>query len=405
MGVPQELQAARLRLVLDKPYIATALWQLIPIETPDMAKNMPGPIGVDQWWHLYYDPALLAKTSTKELAAILYHEINHLLRNHHERNAHETEQGNGLIANLAADCEINDDIPDIPEWAVKPSSFGFPPNLLNEEYLELLKKNAKKVKVQVNIGAGKCGSCATGEKGAAGEQPPDKDGKGSGPGIHGIGKAEAELIRRAVAEAVRQAAAEGRGDIPGSLARWADVLLHPVVDWKKELASSIRQTLSYVAGRVDFTYKRRARRQSVMSHFVLPGMQAPAPQVAVVVDTSGSIDDDQLKAALAEIDGIIKATGHNHVGFVCVDAAIHFAGNVRDVRQVKKRLKGGGGTDMRLGITAALELKPRPHLVVLLTDGLTPWPSQPLQKARLIVVLSQKDVAGVPTWAKTITIV
>ncbi len=37
-------------------------------------------------------------------------------------------------------------------------------------------------------------------------------------------------------------------------------------------------------------------------------------------------------------------------------------------------LIGGGGTDLRAGFAKALRANPRPDVVVVLTDGQTPWP-------------------------------
>ena len=44
-------------------------------------------------------------------------------------------------------------------------------------------------------------------------------------------------------------------------------------------------------------------------------------------------------------------------------------------------LLGGGGTDMGAGLAKAAELRPRPDLIIVLTDGYTPWPSAPPPRA------------------------
>lgn len=88
-------------------------------------------------------------------------------------------------------------------------------------------------------------------------------------------------------------------------------------------------------------------------------------------------------------------------GLAC-DAHAATARHVRNPRDVQ--LIGGGGTDMRVGITAALALKPAPDVIVVLTDGDTPWPDAPI-RARLIAVLTRDHaLTRVPTWARGIVV-
>jgi hypothetical protein len=61
---------------------------------------------------------------------------------------------------------------------------------------------------------------------------------------------------------------------------------------------------------------------------------------------------------------------------------------------------------MGAGLTAAALLSPRPHIIVVFTDGHTPWPDAPPRKVdSVIVVLSDPATQPqVPKWARIITI-
>jgi hypothetical protein len=63
---------------------------------------------------------------------------------------------------------------------------------------------------------------------------------------------------------------------------------------------------------------------------------------------------------------------------------------------------------MGAGIEAAAELKPRPSVVIVLTDGFTPWPHRPPAGLKVIVgLLSQGYGSGnwrPPEWARTVVI-
>lgn len=68
------------------------------------------------------------------------------------------------------------------------------------------------------------------------------------------------------------------------------------------------------------------------------------------------------------------------------------------------QLPGGGGTDMGSGIQAAQQVRPSPHILVVFTDGYTPWPEQqPREFASVIVFLSEGTAQdNVPAWARYI---
>ena len=78
-------------------------------------------------------------------------------------------------------------------------------------------------------------------------------------------------------------------------------------------------------------------------------------------------------------------------------------------------LIGGGGTDLRSGFARALRSTPRPDVIVALTDGQTPWPSEQ-PSCRTVVGLFPRPARrvnendpdyepdGPPSWARVVTI-
>jgi predicted metal-dependent peptidase len=86
------------------------------------------------------------------------------------------------------------------------------------------------------------------------------------------------------------------------------------------------------------------------------------------------MSDLELGSALLEVAAITRAVGGRGdlVSVVSCDAAAHRVGPM--CRGEGIPLLGGGGTDLRAGFTTALRARPRPDVVVALTDGQTPWP-------------------------------
>jgi predicted metal-dependent peptidase len=479
VSLPLSLQAARFALLRRRPYLAAAVMALQPVARPGL-----GTLAVDEHWRLYYDPAVADAWSVDALAGVLYHEVCHLLRAHHDR----LRSWDPRAANLAGDAEINDDLAGegirLPEGAIYPRTIGQPDHLLAEEYAQALqgrdssqsggagrggrdshggqrgagasaggheggeRREASgagggdsahdaaeeaagsggggEESVQAAggtqgsdegsaqgagsegdapsqapaPGCGRCGSCATGRR--AWWEDPAPGEPGAAPGTS---RAGAEILRRQVAEAVRRhSRGSPPGTIPGQWARWADeILAPPAVDWRRELGALVRGALRHEMGAVDYTYARPSRRQPAVPDVALPSLRRPAPQVAVVVDTSGSIDDSLLARALSELQGILRAAGLEGARVLGVDTRVQGRARAVSARQARWALRGGGGTDMGAGIAAALRERPRPDVIVVLTDGLTPWPDRSPTGARVVVGLLGQG-GTVPSWARSVRI-
>ncbi len=82
------LQAARVRASYQRAYFAPALFNMIPVQTDQIAS-----MAVDAHWRLYYNDAWLASHTVEENAAVLIHEVSHLLRDHGARKQAAAVQG------------------------------------------------------------------------------------------------------------------------------------------------------------------------------------------------------------------------------------------------------------------------------------------------------------------------
>jgi predicted metal-dependent peptidase len=129
-------------------------------------------------------------------------------------------------------------------------------------------------------------------------------------------------------------------------------------------------------------------------------MVKPEPRVSIVVDTSGSMGQEDLEMAVGEIKGILAAMGNRTAKYYACDAAVHIAKQIQSVTQVE--FKGGGGTDMCVGIQRAVDDRPKPDILVVITDAYTPWPEKapPCKMVACVVNESEKG----PAYAKTVNI-
>ncbi|HLK75706.1 MAG TPA: VWA-like domain-containing protein [Streptosporangiaceae bacterium] len=394
------LAAARLWATDRFPYLATGLFGAEVVAAPGS-----GTVSVDESWRMRADPELTAHWTAAQLGSVLVHHVCHLLRTHGERaQAAGVSAPDARLWIQAADAEINDDLVpaglDLPGRPVLPADLGAPDGLLAEQYFQASTTARSAENKNEDGAAKKMSMAAAGDwldcgSGADGVPRPD-DGPPARPAW------QADLLRRQVAQDV-VAHSKRAGDVPGGLLRWAQEILNPKINWRKVLAAELRRAVAEVAGAVDYSYRRPSRRAAVAGNVVLPALRRPVPDVAVVCDTSGSMTDDLLAAALAEVEGLLRALGlARQVRVLACDYAAGPARRVSSARQIQ--LVGGGGTDMGAGIAAAVALRPRPAVTVVLTDGYTPWPPAAPKGTRVVIGLLGTGAPDAPAWARAVRV-
>jgi len=404
------VMAARIVAQARWPYLSTLLFNLKIVESSQLPT-----LAVDDGWRMYYSPDFVMEQSAEALATMVLHEALHCVNQHGPRfRALSQSRHLHVTWNFAGDVGINHvlDRAQMPWGDFEPlrfthlSKFDVNPEMGTEKIFFTIVEYYNQHPEEVDQFTD-CGSIIGGEA-------RDYEISRSHSDNPAIKSDQQDVIRDQVAqEILKHAYAKGIGSIPGELLRWAQELLEPTIDWRRALAGAFRTSLATVLGRRDYVYTRPSRRQSAMRignhEIILPSMRKPAPPaIAIIVDTSGSIGNDEITLFLSEVDGIVKANGISQgVTIIPCDADI---GEIQKLRSrgaiTTLKLTGGGGTDMGVGIAAAGKLRPTPKIVIVLTDGFTPWPtSLPKGVETLIVCLTaEESLNTTPNWAKTILI-
>ena len=254
---------------------------------------------------------------------------------------------------------------------------------------------------------GDCGSCS----GGWGRTTEEMESAAEAAGEEGLSDQEIDRIRRQSARDIEEAASNTQGNVPGGLKSWAEKINNPTLDWRsifrRRVGTFIHKAKSGTKRKTHAKPSRRARplqRGSKKPNLIHPGSRRYAPEVALVVDTSGSMGTDDRAAALGEAAGIIDQMGVS-VNLICCDAAASKAVRIHNVSS-RIELQGGGGTDMSVGIAEAMKLNPKPNYIVVLTDGYTPWPKTKPKAAVFVGLIHPKahPPSDPPRWAQAVHI-
>jgi predicted metal-dependent peptidase len=367
-GYSRGLQAARVRASYQRAYFGPALFSLVPVKT-DLIASM----AVDTQWRLYYNDSWVSTHSVEENAAVLIHEVSHLLRDHEQRRKAASAAATALW-NTAGDCEINDDLLaeglPLPDAPPHPEKLGLEIGQTAENYYQALAAQASASRAEGNGEGGRdCGSGAHGER-----RPWELQDEAAG-GVPGVDPVKAELVRREVAKRILDTSGYS-GEVPLGWRRWAHTVLAPKVDYMATIRHAVRRALrESTLGRYDRTYRRPYRRQGCYGDFIMPSYYQPRPRPGFLIDTSSSMQDTQLARAVAELGGLTRQLGYGtEVVVACCDVVVHDVRKVFNASQLL--LYGGGGTDISAGLQWFIQRAGTIDLLVMVSDCHTPWPDE-----------------------------
>lgn len=389
-----KLAAARTRLILDKPFLGSLVMHL-PLKAAD--PKWCETTATDARF-FYYNPAYISRLTLEQTQFILAHEAMHCALSHFARRNHRQRHRWDVACDYAVNMILDDERLPPPDEALMNAAYR---GLSAEEIYPLLHEDPPEETLDKHLfdssdspdgnegepeeqDSGSSGSEAENEdseggqsEGGEGQESPNQEGQGSDqderqetpppPPMDMEDLAEQWQNRLAsAAQAARQA-----GKMSQSMMRLVDHLLAPQLPWRAMLARYMMNV-----ARDDYSFQRTSRREG---EAMMPRLYSQSVKVAVALDTSGSITDEELREFLAEVDAL-KAQVRAEVTLHACDDKLAEGGPWRfamwEPLDLPDGIMGGGGTDFRPVFGWLEEDRVAPDLLVYFTDAEGRFPEQ-----------------------------
>lgn len=113
------------------------------------------------------------------------------------------------------------------------------------------------------------------------------------------------------------------------------------VDWKNELRDALGGY--YVTDFVLIPPSKKLLYQGIY----LPGAHSRHLEIAIAIDSSGSVDEELLNRFVAEVESVMESFGSYGIELIVCDERIRSRMRFENGDEIVYHLKGGGGTDFR----------------------------------------------------------
>jgi|TARA_B110000908_G_C10254723_1_gene454581 predicted metal-dependent peptidase len=359
-----KLIQARVRMLMRHPFFGQLALRLKLVEADDWC-----PTAAVDGRNFYYNSEFVNKLDPDEVVFLVGHELGHCIFEHFLRR----EDRQPKLWNMAGDYVIN--------YILKRERIGAVITkvqiLLDNKYADwttedvyddILKSGmAPKETLDVHLDLG-----GEGNDGKNGQGPGDKGGKGKG-NPNPLSSEERKKLQDELKEAMIQAAqGAGAGNVPQEIQRMINTLTEPKMNWRQYIRTSIESNLKF-----DYTFMR-PNRKGWHTGAILPGMNNDQMiDIALGIDTSGSIDQRMLTDFVSEVAGIMDQFGEYRIRIWQFDTNVYAFDEFthddgRDMRDYQ--ITGGGGTEFTVNWQFMKDQGIEPDQFIMFTDGM-PWGS------------------------------
>lgn len=401
----RRLQNARLSLLGKQPFYAFLLLHM------KFALDLSCETAYTDGTRIAFNPDFMDQISDKELEFVLKHEVLHAALGHPFRVQSDYDLD---CYDRACDIVVNSNIlysSDMDIKSITLKNFGVMMNKTPSNQ-DGYKFTVEEVYKELLIATQKTNKSGKDKGGAKGEG----EGNNSNGEIddHSFWKGDDEdhigrdtwLQRMIEATDIIKEGKEskGRGIIPAAVERIIEELKNPILDWKTILNEFVQEEIC------DYSFAPPDKRMEE-SPFFLPDFNEKdesVKDILFMIDTSGSMSNDQITECYSEIYGAIGQFGgklQGKLGFF--DAVVVEPVPFEDEEEFKIiRPKGGGGTSFDVIFDyVEKEMQDEPPVsIVVLTDGYAPFPEEARANGIPVLwIINNREVK--PPWGKIARIV
>ena len=304
---------------------------------------------------IYFNPIIFFQLNIKQMESTIKHEIHHILSLHLIRAKELKGKFSTLAINLAMDIVVNQYLNNLPPYAITLKGINLKYELNLEPY-NTFEYYAENIQNMLNVL----------EESDEGELDDSwEDNSGYNPEkTHDIWDEYEELDEKMLKEFTEKFVSNAE---KGKLPIYLEGMISALKNSKGELPWNLylKKLMGTVESNKKKTITRRNRRQP--NRLDLRGeLRNHKAEIAVAIDISGSISDEEFKQAVKEVLAIVKNYNHEITIIEC-DNEVKRAYKVKSIRDIKERCSAGGGTKF----TPAIEYANNKNinLLIYFTDG------------------------------------
>ncbi|HPY90742.1 MAG TPA: VWA-like domain-containing protein [Lentisphaeria bacterium] len=388
----ERLSALRMQMLEMHPFWGYLLLQVKL--TP--ALDLPAFAATDYLRHIWFNPARTRLLNAAQLGFVLAHEICHQVFATSER----ARDRDPFLWNLAADFAINLIVADITvpggkEWKklyeepeIVIPGYGKIGILLDEDFRGMIAETIyehlrlEEEEEEEEDGEGHQGRAPQmvtfqlpDQQGVPRQLPDILDHQG-GIDIHlplDLTVDMRETLQARIRDAIGAwSAGDRRGDLPSNLLTQLGLLNPPQIPWQR----LFHRFADAAVARDDYSLARPNRRYLAMNLIVPGRYQETLNRVVIALDTSASMDKEELRDVASEIVGMMPLV--DDITLIVADAAIQEVVPFEGLESFLRagRLPGRGGTDHVCVFDYIAEHRLNPSLFIGLTDLGSSFPEQ-----------------------------